>query len=234
MRALAIDTSTDRAGVALCEGGRCVARTSGEGPEIAVPGQHAERLLGILDDLLQKARWSKSDIALVACSIGPGSFTGVRVGVATAKGIALALDIPIVGIGSLEVMAHAYRSRQGGEDPNHATIALLDARKSEVFWAAYGDDGALVAGPGHIAVANAGELARLAVRPKVTFLGEIASSLDLRGAPIVRTPETDRPDPAVLGELALRRFASRGADDLDALEPAYVRPPDITLPAASS
>ena len=234
MRALAIDTSTDRAGVALCEGATCIARTAGEGPEIAVPGQHAERLLGILDDLLQTARWSKSDIELVACSIGPGSFTGVRVGVATAKGIALALDIPIVGIGSLEVMAHAFRASRASEDPDHATIALLDARKGEVFWAAYADDGALLAGPGHVAVASAARLAALAGRPKVTFVGEIAGHLELGGRPVVATPQTDRPDPAVLARLALSRFGTRGPDDLDALEPAYVRPPDITLPAASS
>jgi tRNA threonylcarbamoyladenosine biosynthesis protein TsaB len=235
MRALAIDTSTDRAGVALCEGATCVARTAAEAPEIASPApQHAERVLGILDDLLQKARWSKSDIELLACSLGPGSFTGVRVGVATAKGIALALDIPIVGVGSLEVMAHAFRRSRATRDPNHATIALLDARKGEVFWAAYADDGALLAGPGHVAAASAGALAKLADRPKVTFVGEIAGRLDLGGAPILATRETDRPDPAVLAELGVSRFEGRGADDLDALEPAYVRPPDITLPAASS
>jgi tRNA threonylcarbamoyladenosine biosynthesis protein TsaB len=234
MRALAIDTSTDRTGVALCEGGTCAARTPSEGPEIEVPGQHAERLLGILDELLQRSRWSKADLALVACSIGPGSFTGVRVGVATAKGIALGLGIPIVGVGSLEVMAHAHRSRVAAEDPDHATIALLDARKGEVFWAAYGDDGALLAGPGHIAAGSAADLAKLVARPKVTFIGEIAARLALGGALVVASPETDRPDPVTIARLAELRFSTRGADDLDALEPAYVRPPDITLPAASS
>jgi tRNA threonylcarbamoyl adenosine modification protein YeaZ len=234
MRALAIDTSTDRAGVALCDDGTCVARTPVEGPEIEVPGQHAERLLGILDELLQRSRWSKGDIALVACSVGPGSFTGVRVGVATAKGIALALEIPIVGVGSLEVMAHAFRSRRAAEDPEHATIALLDARKGEVFWAAYGDDGALLAGPGHVAVASVAEIAKTVPRPKITFIGEIAGRLGLGSARVVGSPETDRPDPAFLAQLALARFAARGADDLDALEPTYVRPPDITLPATSS
>ena len=255
MRALAIDTSTDTAGVALWDGQSCVARTSSDAAPAALartpapgetalleasplaspPGQHGERLLGLVDALFTRAGWSKRDLELVACSIGPGSFTGVRVGVATAKGIALALDLPIVGIGSLDAMAHAYAARRDGDvDPQRAIVALLDARKGEVFWSAHADDGALLAGPGHLAAARIGDLHRLATRPRVVFVGEVARRLPLAPADIVTSPETDRPDPAIIARLAAAKFARAGSDDIDALEPAYVRPPDITLPSASS
>lgn len=192
-------------------------------------------MLGLIDAVLGQAGWKKRDIELVACCIGPGSFTGVRVGVATAKGIALALGLPIVGIGSLEVMARAYLARLvATPDPDEAAIALLDARKSEVFWAAYASSGELIAGPGHLAATDVADIATRVARTKVTYLGEVARRLSLDSACVVTTPETDRPDPVHLAKLAMARFDDRGPDDLDALEPVYVRPPDITLPAGSS
>jgi tRNA threonylcarbamoyladenosine biosynthesis protein TsaB len=236
MRALAIDTSTDVAGVALCDGPSCVARSPSATDlgSLARPGQHGERLLGLIDGVLTRAGWQKRDLELVACSVGPGSFTGVRVGVATAKGIALALGLPIVGVGSLEVMAHAHFAGQDAPDADEAAVALLDARKGEVFWAAYAASGALLAGPGHLAAERIAEIAGRVSRPKITFLGAIARRLSLEPSCVISTPETDRPDPAVLARVAMATFERRGADDLDALEPVYVRPPDITLPGTSS
>jgi tRNA threonylcarbamoyladenosine biosynthesis protein TsaB len=237
MRALAIDTSTETVGVALCDGSSCAARSpvgaaSGSG---SVPGQHGERLVGVIDGLLAEAGWNKRDLELVACCVGPGSFTGVRVGVATAKGIALALALPIVGIGSLEVMAYAYFARRvAPTNPNEAAIALLDARKGEVFWAAYASGGERLAGPGHLAAAEVPAIANRVSGTSPVYLGEVAARLALDPARIARAPETDRPDPVYLARLAMERLERRGADDLDTLEPAYVRPPDITLPRASS
>jgi tRNA threonylcarbamoyladenosine biosynthesis protein TsaB len=237
MRALAIDTSTETAGIALCDGPSCAARSAAGVPSdsVSAPGQHGERLLGLIDAVLGQAGWNKRDLELVACCVGPGSFTGVRVGVATAKGIALALGLPIVGVGSLEVMAHAYLSRRSAPaDADEAAIALLDARKGEVFWAAYASSGALLAGPGHLAATQVADIAARVSRTKLTYVGEIARRLTLDPARIVTTPETDRPDPVYLARLAMATLAARGPDDLDALEPVYVRPPDITLPAGSS
>jgi tRNA threonylcarbamoyladenosine biosynthesis protein TsaB len=235
MRALAIDTSTDTAGVALCDRQSCVARSPAAGDSVPAPGQHAERLLGLIDGVLKQAGWEKRDIELVACCIGPGSFTGVRVGVATAKGIALALGLPIIGVGSLETMAHAYFARGGAPvDMDEAAVPLLDARKGEVFWAAYARNGALIAGPGHLAATQIAELSRRVPRSRMTFLGEVARRLPLEPGSVVTTPETDRPDPAELARVAMAIYERRGPDDLDTLEPVYVRPPDITLPAASS
>ncbi|HMI85144.1 MAG TPA: tRNA (adenosine(37)-N6)-threonylcarbamoyltransferase complex dimerization subunit type 1 TsaB [Polyangiaceae bacterium] len=237
MRALAIDTSTETAGVALCDGAVCAARTASgaNAASLAAPGQHGERLLGIIDALLHEAEWKRRDLELVACCLGPGSFTGVRVGLATAKGIALALGLPIVGVGSLEVMASLHFARLGATaQSDEGAVALLDARKGEVFWAAYASDGALIAGPGHVAAVQIGDIRGRIARPKLTFLGEVARRLPLDPAHIATAPETDRPDPVHLARLGMAMFERRGPDDLDALEPTYVRPPDITLPAGSS
>jgi len=236
MRALAIDTSTETAGVALCDGAICVARRplDPHRPAASEPGRHGERLLGLVESVIEEAGWKKRELELVACCVGPGSFTGVRVGVATAKGIALALGLPIIGIGSLEVMAHAYLARASAAHDDEGVIALLDARKGEVFWAAYAGTGALLAGPGHLAATQIAEVAGQVPRPKIRYVGEVARQLPLEPACIVTGAETDRPDPVVLARLAIATLSRRGPDDLDSLEPAYVRPPDITLPTASS
>src|SRR3954470_12060940 len=136
MRALAIDTSTRRAGVVLLEGPRVVAAEESHDPR-----SHAERLLDLIERAFRAAGWNKKDIDLVASGLGPGSFTGVRVALATAKGIALALDRPLVGVGSLEAMAVSaweIPPDDAGEAAPEVIIPLLDARKGEVFWAAYG------------------------------------------------------------------------------------------------
>jgi tRNA threonylcarbamoyladenosine biosynthesis protein TsaB len=221
MHALGIDTSTHRAQVALWDGATCVARESNDDPR-----QHAERLLGLIDRAVMRAGWKKTEIDLVACCIGPGSFTGVRVALATAKGIALGLGCPIVGVGSLEAMASA--ARRAGEK---MVLPMLDAKKGEVFWAAYDETGALLAGPGHVA---SGEVATLAKGlGNVVAVGEVASSLALAGVRILSSPATDLPDALEVARLGVAKHASRGADDVHALEPVYVRPPDITVPKVS-
>jgi tRNA threonylcarbamoyl adenosine modification protein YeaZ len=222
MRALVIDTSTYRGEVALWDDGACAAREQN-----LDPSKHAESLLPLVDRAFGSAGWRKADIDLVVTCLGPGSFTGIRVGLATAKGIALALDRPIVGVSGLEAMAKACRDR-AAKDAD-AVAALIDARKAEVFWAAYGREGELLAGPGHVAGERLVDLLR-SLPGKRIVVGEVAASLDLSESEIFRSRETDLPDVSALGELGVRAFERRGPDDLDALEPLYVRPPDITLP----
>jgi tRNA threonylcarbamoyladenosine biosynthesis protein TsaB len=227
MRALSIDTSTHRAQVALSDGASCAAREANDDPRV-----HAERLVGLIDRAMSAAGWTKSQIDLVACCVGPGSFTGVRVALATAKGIALGLGRPIVGVGSLEAMASAAPATAA-----QIVVPLLDAKKGEVFWAAF--DG-LVAGPGHVAAgAVSSVLEGLRLRDRgadgpreIVLVGEIATSLALPGVRVLRGPETDLPDAMHVARLGVAKYQQRGADDLHALEPVYVRPPDIAMPKA--
>jgi tRNA threonylcarbamoyladenosine biosynthesis protein TsaB len=90
---------------------------------------HAERLMPLIDAVLQEARASYADLERIAVTTGPGSFTGVRVGVAVARGLALALGIPAVGIGSLDALAlPVTRSHVRG-----TAVAVLDAKRGEIY-----------------------------------------------------------------------------------------------------
>ncbi|MBW2527910.1 MAG: tRNA (adenosine(37)-N6)-threonylcarbamoyltransferase complex dimerization subunit type 1 TsaB, partial [Deltaproteobacteria bacterium] len=102
MTVLGISTSTPRGSAALIEGSRLLGSVAYEGEM-----HHAERLFGALDELFERAQVDRGSLEAVACDVGPGSFTGVRAGLAAAKGLALGLEIPLLPVGALEAMAAA-------------------------------------------------------------------------------------------------------------------------------
>jgi tRNA threonylcarbamoyladenosine biosynthesis protein TsaB len=127
MKLLAIDTSTKVAGAALMEDGRLVCETN------LVSGRtHSERLMEIVDGCMRLAGWKPGDLDIVAAVAGPGSFTGIRIGVAAAKGIAEALGKPVVSVNSLEALAASFADFGGVAAP------MLDARREQVYCAVYG------------------------------------------------------------------------------------------------
>ncbi len=129
MLLLAIDTAGPACAVAVARdragGGAEIAAKTSE----AMARGHAERLMPMIEAALRKAGTGFKDLDRVAVTTGPGSFTGVRVGIAAARGLALALDIPAIGIGSLEALA--FPVRQSHNDGT--AIAVLDARRDEVY-----------------------------------------------------------------------------------------------------
>lgn len=128
---LAFDTATPATAVALqdADGVITEARDDPAGNERP---HHTSDLLGLAAGLLDRAGLDWSDLRAIAVGLGPGTFTGLRVGVATARGLAQALDIPLIGVGSLKALAlPALRS---SPDP---VLAVLDARRGEAFLAAY-------------------------------------------------------------------------------------------------
>lgn len=130
MKLLALDTSTKVAGAALIEDGRLVCETN------LVSGlTHSEKLMPLVDGCLKLAGWTPGDIDVIAAVAGPGSFTGVRIGVSTAKGMAEALGKPVVAVNTLDVLAAAFPGFGGVVAP------ILDARREQVYCAVY--DGCL-------------------------------------------------------------------------------------------
>jgi tRNA threonylcarbamoyladenosine biosynthesis protein TsaB len=129
MKILAIDTSTLVAGAALMEDGRLVCETN-----LACGLTHSERIMPIVDGCMKLAGWSPADLDAVAAVSGPGSFTGIRIGVSTAKGIAEAIGKPVVALNTLEVLAASFGGFGGVIAP------LLDARRAQVYCAAYDGD----------------------------------------------------------------------------------------------
>ena len=125
MNLLAIETATESCSAALLVGDRAFVRS-----ELA-PRRHAELLLPMCDELLAEARLARSDLDALAVGCGPGAFTGVRLAVSAAQGIALALDIPVVPVSSLAALA------MQAPDNGAAILAVIDARMGEVYVGAF-------------------------------------------------------------------------------------------------
>jgi tRNA threonylcarbamoyladenosine biosynthesis protein TsaB len=210
MRLLAIETSTRRGSVALVEHGTLVATAMHERDNA-----HAELVLPLVAELFARAGWAKSCVDRIAVGVGPGAFTGIRVGIALAQGIGLALRRPVFGIGSLETMAAAVPRQLSG-----VRCALLDARRSELFAAVYSPQGVELVAP-H-AVPREGVAARLleiAPEPRVV-VGEISAAL--AG---LRSTETDLPH-----ALWTARLAELRSEEHAQAQPHYVRDAGAALP----
>jgi tRNA threonylcarbamoyladenosine biosynthesis protein TsaB len=127
MRILGIDTSSRTASVALTENGELVAEEIHATCGSAAHPNHAEVLLPLIDAVFRKSEASLSDVSGLAVSIGPGSFTGLRIGLSTVKGLAYGLGIPVVGISTL--LANAARV----DDFDGLICSFFDARENEVY-----------------------------------------------------------------------------------------------------
>lgn len=139
MRVLALDTSTSRLSVAVCGDGEPYCEIS-----LEVKAGHAGILLGIIDEALAKAGTPRDGLDLVAVGLGPGSFTGLRIGIATARGLSDGLGLPIAGVPTMDAMA-------SGVMPCPMQVAtVIDARKGEVFCSVYDTSGRAVHGPVNI------------------------------------------------------------------------------------
>ena len=125
---LALDASANLCSAALYDcGQRKILSSKSEN----IGRGHAERLMSLLAEVLENANLEYKDVGRIATTVGPGSFTGIRVGLATARGLALGLNIPVIGINALEAIAF-----QHNRDKNHAKtpiIVTLDAKRGEIF-----------------------------------------------------------------------------------------------------
>jgi tRNA threonylcarbamoyladenosine biosynthesis protein TsaB len=127
MIVLAMDTASSLCSAALFDAAshRALAIRSDD-----IGRGHAERLIGMIDDVLDEAGHSFASVKRLGVTIGPGSFTGIRVGVAAARGLALALHVPCIGVTTLEALAAGAADRSA---PGAPIMAVLDARRSEFF-----------------------------------------------------------------------------------------------------
>lgn len=232
MRILALSSSTPRGGVALLNGDPQGDRLLAAAAYGDLRG-HAERIFGAIDEVLAAADVARSAVQALGCDIGPGSFTGVRVAVASAKGIALALGIPIAGVSSLEAMSAAAFA-EGAARPGDLVVPVIDAKKSELFLAAFDAPCAPpCAPPQHLACEEvAAAIEALAAGRRVVVVGEAALSIEPLRPCLARGHALDLPDAAWIGRVALGRLRASGSrsaeGELDAalLEPLYVRAPD--------
>jgi tRNA threonylcarbamoyladenosine biosynthesis protein TsaB len=230
MKVLALSTSTHRGSAAVLENDQVLGVS-----DYADLGGHAERIFCAVNEALSAANVKIADLGLIVSDIGPGSFTGVRVGVASAKGLALGLGVPLVGVGSLEAMAEAAFAT-GLARPQDIVAALIDAKKQEFFLAAYDASGQVRLTPAHVAIAEAARLVGEELSRNhhensgICLVGEAALLEPSLGALVQRSAQVDLPDAVAIGRIGWRRLASSpegpGAFDPAVIEPSYVRPPD--------
>jgi tRNA threonylcarbamoyl adenosine modification protein YeaZ len=229
---LAFDTSTPAVTVALHDGQRVLAET------VTVDARrHGELLAPSIAKVIADAGAEPGDLTAVVTGVGPGPYTGLRVGVVTARVFGRTLGVPVYGVCTLDVLARAARAAAAGRE----FLAVTDARRRELYWARYDGLGSRIAGP---AVSRPADIPDGAVLP---VAGQaVALYPDGLGEPIWR----EHPSAAVLAELTAERLGTPGADLSGAgpgasgsapgaagsgavllpPEPLYLRRPDARVP----
>ncbi|WP_412067560.1 tRNA (adenosine(37)-N6)-threonylcarbamoyltransferase complex dimerization subunit type 1 TsaB [Rubrivirga sp. IMCC43871] len=210
MLILAIETASDACAIALLDGDTAVVQAS-----IAVPRSHGRRLAPLIAEALAHAGRAASEIDVIGISIGPGSYTGLRIGLGVAKGLAVACGADIVGVPTLRALA------EGAAGP---LAAVLPSRRGEVYAAVYDAD-TEVRPPTALAVAEADAW----LPPELAGIGGPgADRLEGVRGEVLRVRLV--PSAVAVGRLARRLVDERGADDLGSLVPAYLKPVAASRP----
>jgi tRNA threonylcarbamoyl adenosine modification protein YeaZ len=211
---LAFDTSTPAVTVGLVRSGEVpVERT------VVATNRHGELLATLVAEVLRSAGVAPIDLARIGVGLGPGPFTGLRVGIVTAKAMADALGIPVFGVGSLDVLAF----RLAHDNGEYAVIS--DARRKQVYWARYDEAGRRLEGPEIGTPAGVAQhLAAVGVA-LVAGAGAAAYPTAFDGFELL-----DRPHPSG-GDLAtLVAALDEPIGRTDSLTPLYLRRPDAVPP----
>ncbi len=207
-----MDTSTPAVTVALRDGERVLAQAT-----TVDPRRHTELLMPLVTSVLADAGAGRSDLTDIAVGVGPGPFTGLRVGLAAARTMGAVLGLPVHGVCGLDVVAYGAVAARA---PGGAFVVATDARRREVYWAAYDSSGCRTAGP--------------QVGSAATVAAEVGAVLPAAGAgarlypdAFERALEPEYPAAADLAAVVVEKAAEILPPD-----PLYLRRPDATPPAA--
>jgi tRNA threonylcarbamoyl adenosine modification protein YeaZ len=209
---LAFDTATQAVTVAVHNGDRVLAEMTTVGAR-----RHGELLAPTIAAVLAEAGAGLDAVTAVVTGTGPGPYTGLRVGVMTARALGAALGVPVHGVCSLDTIAHAVVHGAAARPPREPFVVATDARRQEVYWAEYAETGARLSGP---AVSRPSELppGRQAAGQGAWLYPESFSGL----------LEPHYPAAAALASLTARSLAE-GVPML-APQPLYLRLPDARVP----
>lgn len=216
---LAIETSTRLCSVAIGRDGALMAERNVESERM----QHAESINVFIDEVLREAGAEMRELDAVAVGIGPGSYTGLRIGLSAAKGLCHALGIPIVGIGTLDVLYEASGVKESRSNP------MIDARRMEVFTAPYDAKGHAMAEVEAVVLDDAWA----EISGSITVFGDgadKAAELWPRH-PAVQHISGVRPWARAMLRMAEARLQDAQVDDLAYLVPAYGKEARVTQPS---
>jgi tRNA threonylcarbamoyladenosine biosynthesis protein TsaB len=220
---LAVDTATQSCGLAIIIDG--IVQT-----ELILNrrGTHTKQILAGIDTVLSLSESSLEQIEAFAVTRGPGSFTGLRIGISTVKGLSLATGKPLIGVSSLDVLAH----QAGG---NAARVcSMIDARRNEIYWRVYRREDGKPISQSDEQVGPVDRMARQ-IDDACVFVGNAVLQYGGQLSQWVKQAIQIVPDadnlirPAVLAQLAWRRFLQGDVDDVEAFAPVYLRKSDAEL-----
>jgi tRNA threonylcarbamoyladenosine biosynthesis protein TsaB len=217
---LGIATATSQVGVAL---------SGADGPlaslHVRRGRRHAELLAPAIETITRMAGIGTQQIGRIAVDVGPGLFTGLRVGVATAKALAAALDLPIVGCSSLELLAYPHRRQ------DRTVASVIDAKRGEVFWSLFepGEDGVIPASEAMVSSPTSLVDVLKTTAGNVLVVGDGARRYAEMLTPLpgveMAGPGDDHPSALALVELA----ATRPSVPLEEITPRYLRGADVRI-----
>lgn len=206
---LAFDTATAHVSVAVADGSDVLAERSS-----TLPMKHAEQLAPLIDEVLAAAGIDRLALAGIAVGTGPGPFTGLRVGLVTARTLGLVLQIPVYGVCTLDAIAAEMAASVPSEALDGGFVVATDARRKEVYVASYDAEGRRLAGP------------------RVDAPIAVASDLPVAGAGAALYPDAF---PRAMGPGRpsagwLARAVAEGRVPVTGPEPLYLRRPDAVAP----
>ena len=215
---LALDTSSKVGGVALCRGFEVL------GEETWVVGaSHTVQVLPTAARLCDRAGVRVSELGLVVTALGPGSFTGLRVGASLGKGLSVALGAPLVGVPTLDAVAYQHRAAPGN------IVALVDAGRGQVYAGTYRGGARGLSRRGEYVVLSEQELVAhiTALKGGTWVVGEMlperAHALAALNKVRIASPAATLRRPSFLAELGYQRFLAGGLPEAAALQPLYLK-----------
>lgn len=211
---LSLETATSVCSVALHDKGSLVALL-----ELHQENVHSQKLMLLVEDIFQKTGLKSSDLAAVSVSSGPGSYTGLRIGVSIAKGLAFAHDIPLIGVETLEALA--FQAKHNLVKGEHV-VPMMDARRMEVYMAVYNSD-FIQEEPIQPKIIETNPFLEYLNRGRVFFLGDGLTKLK----EVLNHPNAvflkNLNSATSVGELAYLNFENKEFVDLAYFEPNYLK-----------
>jgi len=224
---LSLETSSPICSIALhkVEDGRLLGQS-----ELRLEKSHSTHLTVLIEQLLANTGYTLRDLAAVAVSDGPGSYTGLRIGAAAAKGLCFALDIPLLAVGTLPALAHQVAARMPRAE-SWLYCPMLDARRQEVYTALYHADGRPELLPTNL-VLDADSLAEHLAHHSLLFFGSGAAKFQplVAASPNAAFLSDVQPSAISTGELALGAYQRQEFQDVAYYEPFYLKEVYTTTP----
>lgn len=217
---LQIETSTAVCSVALVESGNVCQHESVDEPNV-----HASQLTLLIQTLLDRENISFKELSAIAVSMGPGSYTGLRIGVSTAKGLCYALDIPLIAVNTLNGIYAGFRATKEESLTYDLYIPMLDARRMEVYCASFDNLGTLVTATQAVIMDETSFDQYLSQYPRICLFGPGADKFQgvfstWQGVDIIAGVQTNAVD---LSQIAFAKYQAEEFEDVAYFEPYYLK-----------